>query len=347
MSVIHPLRIGNVKLQNNIILAPMAGVCDLPFRVLCSSFGVGMTCTEMVSAKAIFYNNKKTYKLMERDDREPVVAVQLFGHEPVCISEMAARLEDEGIEYDILDINMGCPVPKVVNNEDGSALMKNPSLAGRIIEETVKATARPVTAKIRIGFDDKHINAVEMAHVLEESGVSAIAVHGRTREQYYSGKANWDVIGEVKSRVNVPVIGNGDLTCYNDILKMNEQTGVDGYMIGRAAQGNPWIFEGILRENELLEGYEKSHDNKRNYSDISNELSLISDGNKYKPDWDSIRDMIIKHAKMLIDYKGEYIGIREMRKHAAWYTAGLHGASAFRGKINEVESIDELKELLY
>lgn len=330
MSVIHPLRIGNVDIQNNIILAPMAGVCDLPFRVLCSSFGVGMTCTEMVSAKAIFYNNKKTYTLMERDEREPVVAVQLFGHEPVCMSEMARRLEDEGVEYDILDINMGCPVPKVVNNEDGSFLMKNPNLAGRIVEEIVKATKRPVTAKIRIGFDEEHINAVQMAHVLEESGVSSIAVHGRTREQYYSGKANWGIIGEVKSKVKIPVIGNGDITCYRDILKMHRETGVDGYMIGRAAQGNPWIFKGILEEDKLME----------------DEPGLKKDGNEYKPDWKSIREMILKHAKMLVEYKGEYIGIREMRKHAAWYTTGLHGASTFRGKINEVESIEELEQLL-
>lgn len=347
MSVIHPLMIGNVELQNNIILAPMAGVCDLPFRVLCASFGVGMTSTEMVSAKAIFYNNKKTYTLMETDEREPIVAVQLFGHEPLCMSDMALRLEDEGIEYDILDINMGCPVPKVVNNEDGSALMKNPNLAGRIVEEIVKKTKRPVSAKIRMGFDKEHVNAVEMAHVLEESGVSSIAVHGRTREQYYSGKANWDIIGEVKSHVNVPVIGNGDITCYRDILRMYKETGVDGYMIGRAAQGNPWIFDGVLREDKILQEYEETHDNISNYSDICDGLGFVKDGNMYKPEWNSIREMIIKHAKMLVDYKGEYIGIREMRKHAAWYTAGLHGASTFRGKINEVESIDELKELLY
>lgn len=317
MGVIHPITIGNVELKNNIILAPMAGVCDLPFRVLCSEFGVGMTCTEMVSAKAIFYNNKKTYELMRVDDREPVVSLQLFGNEPLCISEMAKRLEDEGLEYDILDINMGCPVPKVVNNGDGSALMKNPPLAGRIIEETVKSTSRPVTAKIRIGFDEEHINAVEMAHVLEESGASGIAVHGRTREQYYSGEANWDVIGEVKARANVPIIGNGDLTCYRDVVAMHEKTCVDGFMIGRAARGNPWIFQGILKGE-----------------------------NDYKPSWDKIREMMIRHAKMLVDYKGEYIGVREMRKHAAWYTAGLPNSSAFRGKINEVESIDELEELV-
>lgn len=335
MAIIHPIDIGNVHLDNNIILAPMAGVGDLPFRVLCSKMGVGMTCSEMVSAKAIFYNNKKTYTLMERSEEEPVVSVQLFGHEPVCISEMAARLEEEGIDYDVLDINMGCPVPKVVNNEDGSALMKNPALAGRIVEETVRATTRPVTAKIRIGFDCDHINAVEMAHVLEESGASAITVHGRTRSQYYSGKANWDVIGQVKSRVNIPVIGNGDITCYRDIIKMHKLTGVDGFMIGRASQGNPWIFRGVLQEAEM-------YDN----TDTLSEESLVSNGNDYKPDWDEVKKMIMTHAKMLIEYKGEYIGIREMRKHSAWYMSGMHNASTFRGKINEVESIEELEELL-
>ena len=335
MAIIHPIDIGNVHLQNNIILAPMAGVGDLPFRVLCSRMGVGMTCTEMVSAKAIFYNNKKTYTLMERSEEEPVVSVQLFGHEPVCISEMAARLEDEGIDYDILDINMGCPVPKVVNNEDGSALMKNPPLAGRIVEETVRATKRPVTAKIRIGFDCDNINAVEMAHVLEESGASAVTVHGRTRSQYYSGRADWEVIGQVKSKVSIPVIGNGDITCYRDVIKMHELTGVDGFMVGRAAQGNPWIFRGILKEADM-------YDN----SDTLSDEALVSSGNEYKPEWDDIKDMILTHAKMLIDYKGEYIGIREMRKHSAWYMSGMHNASTFRGRINEVESIEELEELL-
>ena len=310
MSVIHSLNIGNVELKNNVILAPMAGVTDLPFRVLCSEMGVGMTCTEMVSAKAIYYNNKKTYQLLEIDEREPVTSVQLFGHDVDCMSDMARRIEED-IDYDILDINMGCPVPKVVNNGDGSALMKDPALAGRIVEEIVKKTTRPVTAKIRTGFDSEHINAVEMAHILEESGVSAITVHGRTREQYYSGEADWDVIGEVKSHANVPIIGNGDITCYHDIEEMYNQTEVDGYMIGRAARGNPWLFRGDT-----------------------------------KPPWSEIKEMILRHAKMLVDYKGEYIGIREMRKHAAWYTAGFPNSGAFRGKVNEVETLEELEGLL-
>ena len=314
MSVIHSLNIGNVELKNNVILAPMAGVTDLPFRVLCSEMGVGMTCTEMVSAKAIFYNNKKTYELLKLDDREPVTSVQLFGHDVKCMSDMAQRIEGE-LDYDILDINMGCPVPKVVNNGDGSALLKEPLLAGRIVEETVRKTTRPVTVKIRTGFDTEHINAVEVAHILEDSGASAITVHGRTREQYYSGEADWEIIGEVKSRAGIPIIGNGDLTCYRDIVEMYNQTGVDGFMIGRAARGNPWLFRGILSEEDV---YDKG----------------------------DITKMILRHAKMLVDYKGEYIGIREMRKHAAWYTAGFRGSGAFRAKVNEVESLKELEELL-
>lgn len=317
MDYIHPIEIGKVKLDNNIILAPMAGVSDLPFRMLCADHGFGMTCTEMVSAKAIMYNNKKTYTLLERGENEPVLSVQLFGHEPACISEMARRLEDEGVSYDILDINMGCPVPKVVNNSDGSALLNNPMLAGRIVEQTVKATSRPVTAKIRIGFDLDHINAAEMAHILEESGASAITVHGRTRSQYYSGEANWEVIGEVKSKVRIPVIGNGDVSTYSDIVKMHDMAGVDGYAIGRAARGNPWIARSILEQDD-----------------------------EYKPTWQEVKDMILTHARMLIDYKGEYIGIREMRKHFAWYTSGYSNAKNMREMINSIESIEELVTLL-
>lgn len=341
MEAIHPIRIGNVELKNNIILAPMAGITDLPFRVLCASFGAAMTCTEMISAKAIFYNNKNTYDLMRTDDSEPVVSLQLFGNEPPLMADMARRLEDEGIRYDILDINMGCPVPKVVNNGEGSALLKNPALAGRIVEEIVNVTRRPVTAKIRIGFDMDSINAVEMAHVLEESGASAVMVHGRTRSQYYSGEANWDVIGGVKSKVGIPVIGNGDISCYRDIVKMHEMTGVDGYMIGRAVRGNPWLFEGVLRENELAKEYMSDKWDTSSLAD-----KFVKDGNEYKPKLSEIRDMILKHAKMLVDYKGEYIGVREMRKHSAWYTAGLPNSGAFRGRVNEVESIEELEELI-
>ena len=296
----------------------MAGVCDLPFRLLCKEKGAAMVCTEMVSAKAIFYNNRNTEELLTIDPNEGPVSLQLFGSEPELMAEMAKRIEDRGFE--ILDFNMGCPVPKVVNNGEGSALMKNPILAGKIIEAMANAIKKPVTVKIRAGFDEEHINAVEVAHIAEESGAAAITVHGRTREQYYSGKANRDVIKAVKEAVSIPVIGNGDIDCYESAEHMMKYTGCDGVAIGRGAEGNPWIFE------ELIAGYE---------------------GREYElPSADEVKHMIMRHAKMLIDYKGEYIGVREMRKHAAWYTAGFKGASKLRGKLNEAESIETLEEII-
>ena len=248
------LQIGNVKLENDLILGPMAGVSDLPFRLLCKEQGAGLLCMEMVSAKGIMYNNKNTKFLLTIDERERPVSLQLFGSDPDIISEQAKRIEE--LPFDILDINMGCPVPKIVNNGDGSALMKNPLLAGEIIEKTARAIQKPVTVKIRKGFDEEHINAVEMAHIAQESGAAAIAVHGRTREQYYSGKADWEIIRKVKEAVKIPVIGNGDVWTPQDAIDMRKQTGCDGVMIGRGAQGNPWIFKQILhyeQTGELLE----------------------------------------------------------------------------------------------
>ena len=313
------LQIGNVTLENNLILAPMAGVTDLPFRILCKEQGAGLICMEMVSAKAILYKNKNTEELMTIDEREHPVSLQLFGSDPQVMSEIAKQIEDR--PFDILDINMGCPVPKVVNNGDGSALMKDPLLAGKIIEQTVKAIKKPVTVKIRKGFDEEHINAVEMAHIAEESGAAAIAVHGRTREQYYSGKADWDIIRQVKEAVSIPVIGNGDILCAQDVIRMKEQTGCDGFMIGRGAQGNPWIFQQILHQLETGEEMPR-------------------------PSRQEVADMMLLHARLQLQIKGDYIGIREIRKHAAWYTAGYKNSSKLRGKINEVESYAQLEALL-
>ena len=315
------LQIGNVTLKNNLILGPMAGVTDLPFRLLCVEQGAGLLCMEMVSAKAILYNNKNTKAMLTIDEREHPVSLQLFGSDPQIMGDIAKRLEDEGVPFDILDINMGCPVPKVVNNGEGSALMKNPLLAGQIIEAMAKATTRPVTVKIRKGFDDAHVNAPQLAHIAQESGAAAVAVHGRTREQYYSGKADWSVIRKVKETVSIPVIGNGDILTAKDALRMRDETGCDGFMIARGAQGNPWIFRQILHEWETGEPLAK-------------------------PTATEMAEMMLRHARMQIDFKGEYVGIREMRKHAAWYTAGYPGASHLRRSLSEVESYEQLEELM-
>ena len=318
MNAIRKLQIGNVTLENNLILAPMAGVTDLPFRLLCKEQGAGLLCMEMVSAKAILYKNKNTQELLTIDPRETPVSLQLFGSDPDIMGEIAKQIEER--PFDILDINMGCPVPKVVNNGDGSALMKNPLLAGKIIEKVAGAIQKPVTVKIRKGFDDDHVNAVEMAHIAQESGATAVAVHGRTREQYYSGKADWNIIRQVKEAVSIPVIGNGDILSAQDVIRMEEETGCDGFMIARGAEGNPWIFHQILHYFE------------------TGEIEA-------KPSFQEVTDMILRHAAMQIEFKGEYTGIREMRKHAAWYTAGYKNSSRLRAKICEVENYEQLKAL--
>ena len=313
------LKIGNVELENIYILGPMAGVTDLPFRLLCREQGAGLLCMEMVSAKAILYNNRNTEQLLTIHPDEKPVSLQLFGSDPKIMSEMAKRIEER--PFAILDINMGCPVPKVVKNGEGSALMKEPKLVYEIVSAIVKAIEKPVTVKIRKGFDDDHVNAVEIAKIIEEAGASAIAVHGRTREQYYSGKADWDIIRQVKEAVSIPVIGNGDVTSPRKAAALQEQTGCDGVMIARGAEGNPWIF------SEMIE-YEKT--------------GVVPS----RPDKDEVRNMMLRHARLQLDYKGEYQGIREMRKHVSWYTKGIPGAARLRERINAVESYEELENLL-
>ena len=313
------LKIGNVILENNVILAPMAGVTDLPYRVLCREQGCGLVCMEMVSAKAVLYNNRNTKELLQVDERERPVSLQLFGSDPHILSDIAARLE-EG-PYDIFDINMGCPVPKIVKNGEGSALMKDPALVEEILSAMVKAVKKPVTVKIRKGFDDASVNAVEIAKIAEACGVAAVAVHGRTREQFYSGKADWDIIRRVKEAVRIPVIGNGDVFTAEDAKRLVDKTGCDGIMVARGAKGNPWIFREIT---EYLDTGRKPE----------------------RPSVEELKEMILRHGRMMLEFKGELAGMREMRKHVSWYTAGYPNSAALRNDINMVSSMEELEALI-
>jgi tRNA-dihydrouridine synthase B len=313
------LKIGNVELKGNLMLGPMAGVTDLPFRLLCKEKGVDLIYTEMVSAKGIQYNNKNTESLLTIAEEERPVALQLFGADPDILAETAKRISHRN--FDILDINMGCPVPKVVNNGEGSALMKAPKLIGKIVRKVAGSIDKPLTIKIRKGFHEDNINAVEVAKIAEENGAAAIAVHARTRDQFYSGKADWEIIRAVKEAVSIPVIGNGDVITPQDAKRLLEQSNCDAIMIARGAQGNPWIFEQVkayLEKGILLP----------------------------KPDITVVIEMIIRHATLAVEYKGEYTGIREMRKHVAWYTTGYPGSAKLRNRVNEIENMDDLHRLL-
>ena len=314
------MKIGNIETKHNVFLGPMAGVTDLSYRILCRELGCDLTYTEMVSAKALLYKNKNTEVLLKTVPQDHPCAMQIFGSDPDIMADMGEYAVNKW-GYEIVDVNMGCPVPKVVNNHEGSALMKNPQLVEKILSTMVKRISKPVTVKIRRGFDENNINAVEIAKIAENCGVAAIAVHGRTREQYYSGNADWNIIKEVKEAVNIPVIGNGDIVDGESAKKMMDETGCDGVMVARAARGNPWIFNEI---NTFLETGQKIE----------------------KPSLQEVVDMIIRHGEMLVDLKGEYTGIREMRKHVAWYTQGMPHSSQIRRRVNELTNIDELRSMV-
>ena len=313
------MQIGEIKLAAPLALAPMAGITDLPFRLICRRLGCGMTVSEMVSAKGLLYKNVKTTEMLRIDDGERPTAIQLFGSVPEELAEAARMVEASGA--DMIDFNMGCPVPKIVNNGEGSALMKQPQLAHDILAAMVKAVKIPVTVKFRAGWDDSNRNAVEIARAVEAAGVSAVAVHGRTRQQFYEGKADWGIIAEVKQAVKVPVFGNGDIFTVEDGLRMLEETGVDGLMIGRGADGNPWIFR---------------------------ELAAVLRGEE-RPAAPSLQERLAQaaeHLDMLIDYKGEHISVKEMRRHISAYLKGLSHAAEFRGRFHKVDTREQFMELL-
>lgn len=313
------MKFRDFEVENEVFLAPMAGVTDLPFRLICKELGCGLLYTEMINAKALCYDDKNTKKMLNILDEEHPVAVQIFGSEPEFMGKATQILNDYPNE--ILDINMGCPAPKVVKNGDGSALMRNPKLAGQVLDQVVKNSKKPVTLKIRKGWDDNSVNALEIAKIAEDCGICAITIHGRTREQYYSGQADWDIIGEVKSKISIPVIGNGDVTSVEDAIRIKDHTGCDAIMIGRGAQGNPWIFkrtDHYMKTGQLLD----------------------------PPSKDEKIDIAIKHMDLAIKEHGEYVAVREMRKHIGWYLKGMKHSARFRDQINHMVTAKEVIDTL-
>ncbi|AJP13334.1 TPA: tRNA dihydrouridine synthase DusB [Clostridioides difficile] len=309
------MKIGNLELKNKVFLSPMAGVTDLPFRLICKEQGCGLLYTEMINGKALCYDDENTKKMLKIEEEEHPVAVQIFGSEPEFMGRAAEIMNDYSNE--ILDINMGCPAPKVVKNGDGSALMKNPKLAEEVLRAVVKNSKKPVTLKIRKGWDDNSVNAVEIAKIAEDCGISALAIHGRTREQFYTGKADWDIIAEIKKNLSIPVIGNGDVFTIEDSINMLDKTGCDAIMIGRGAQGNPWIFKRInhyMNTGEILP----------------------------EPTLNEKISTAIKHLKLAVEEHGEYVAVREMRKHIAWYLKGLRNSAKLRDEINKIEDYQEV-----
>lgn len=307
------MKIGNVELENNVFLAPMAGITDLAFRKICKSYGAGLVYTEMVSSKGLFYKDEKTALLTASEEFERPVAVQIFGSDPDILASAAEKLSKEA---DIIDINMGCPAPKVVKNDDGSKLMLNLELVDKITKKVVEASSVPVTVKTRKGWDENHTSALEIAKICESNGVAAIAIHGRTRDQFYSGKADWNIIKEVKENVKIPVIGNGDVTDYESAKALFEETNCDAIMIGRGAIGNPWIFKSIL------------------------------DKQNYIPSKEELFEVIKNHYENLVELKGEYVAVREMRKHISYYIKGIPNATEMRRRINETESKNDAFAIL-
>ena len=353
------LKIGNINVDVPVALAPMAGVTDLPYRLICKEFGCGFTVTELISAKAILYNNKNTNMLLATDPGEKPAAVQLFGSDPDIMAEIAKRVEE--LDFDMIDINMGCPVPKVVNNGEGSALMKEPKLVEEIVSKMSRAVSKPVTVKMRSGFSKAEVNAVEIAKICEASGAQAVTVHARTREQYYAGEADWSVIAAVKEAIKIPVIGNGDIKDGESAVRCMQETCCDGVMIGRAARGNPWIFSEICAaiKSATMDSCDRGRfccDRGRfcviseacdtELSSVTTELSSVTTKPSPATTTRQKKDMLLRHAKALIDFKGEYTAVREMRKHFGWYTAGLKHASDLRRIINSCETFEDFQKVV-